>query len=201
MATLHNLATRTAPADPFTLTAGRVHEAEGPGRRAFALIQTLRHPGPVLWVLPAHEPQRPMLRGLPFGLGERLMLLTPKGETDLLWCVEEALRAAPVALVIAEPQQILSLTAGRRLQLAAEAGRTTGLMLIRDGQGSNATETRWRCAPAPATAADSTLHRWSLIKNKSGTSGLWTVNWNGATAAVHLVPPAGERHQPAEPPR
>ena len=199
--TLHDLARRSASADPFTLMSGRVHEVEGPGRRSFALFQTLRHPGTVLWVLPTHEPQRPMLRGLPHDLADRLMVLTPKGETVLLWCVEEALRAAPVALVIAEPQQALSLTAGRRLQLAAEAGRTTGLMLIRDSQGSNATETRWRCEPAPATSADSTLHQWSLNKNKSGTLGFWTVNWNGATAALNLVPPAGERHQPAEPPR
>lgn len=199
--TLRDLAHRTVSADPFTLMSGRVHEVEGPGRRSFALFQTLRHPGIVLWVLPAHEPQRPMLAGLPYGLADRLMVLTPKGETDLLWCVEEALRAAPAALVIAEPQQALSLTAGRRLQLAAESGRTTGLMLIRDGQGSNATETRWRCEPAAATAADSTLHHWSLNKNKSGTLGFWTVNWNGATAALHLVSSAGERHQPAEPPR
>jgi protein ImuA len=199
--TLHDLARRSASADPLTLMSGRVHEVEGPGRRSFALFQTLRHPGTVLWVLPAHEPQRPMLAGLPHGLADRVMVLTPKGETDLLWCVEEALRAAPVALVIAEPQQALSLTAGRRLQLAAQAGRTTGLMLIRDGQGSNATETRWRCEPAAATSADSTLHHWSLNKNKSGTLGFWTVNWNGTTAALHLVPPAGERHQPAEPPR
>ena len=200
MTVLHNLAGRPVSADPFSLTPRRVHEVEGPGRRGFAVFQTLRHFSTVLWVLPDHEPQRPMLAGLPYGLAERLMLITPKGEADLLWCVEEALRAAPVSLVIAEPQQTLSLTAGRRLQLAAEAGRTTGLMLIRDGQGSNATETRWRCQPASAAIVDSTLHHWSLNKNKSGTLGFWTVNWNGATAAVHLVPPAGERLQPSEPP-
>jgi protein ImuA len=129
------------------------------------------------------------------------MVLTPKGETDLLWCVEEALRAAPVGLVIAEPQQPLTLTAGRRLQLAAEAGRTTGLMLIREGQGSNATETRWHCEPVPAATADSTLHYWSINKNKSGTTRSWTVDWNGASAAVHMVSEARQRHEPADPPR
>lgn len=182
--------------DPLTLAAARVHEAEGPGRRAFAALQGMRQSGPVLWVLPAHEPQRPMLAGLPAGLGARLMLLTPKGETDLMWCVEEALRAAPVALVIAEPQQPLSLTAGRRLQLAAEAGRTTGLILIREGQGCNATETRWHCAPV--AGQDLTLHHWSLSKNKSGTIGMRIVGWNGTSADVHLVSAAGERDQPAE---
>lgn len=198
---LHDRVHRPPPVGPFTLLKARVHEAEGPGRRAFALFQTLRHPGPVLWVLPEHEPRRLMPRGLPEGLGERLMVLTPKGETDLLWCVEEALRAAPVGLVIAEPQQPLTLTAGRRLQLAAEAGRTTGLMLIREGQGSNATETRWHCEPVPAATADSTLHYWSINKNKSGTTRSWTVDWNGASAAVHMVSEARQRHEPADPPR
>jgi protein ImuA len=186
-----------APADPFELRAARVHEAEGRGRRAFALFQAARHAGPLVWVLPSHVPELPMLRGLPRGVGERLHLLRPVGETDLLWCIEEALRAAPVGLVIAEPSGALSLTAGRRLQLAAEAGRTTGLMLIRQEAGSNATETRWQCEPLANAAADSTLHHWGLNKNKKGTCGNWVVNWNGATAAFHMVSEAGERREPA----
>ncbi len=188
------------PGDAFTLVRKRVHEAEGRGRRTFALFQAARHPGPLVWILPSHAPEMPMLRGLPRSVGERLHLLRPVGETDLLWCVEEALRADPVSLVIAEPSSPLALTAGRRLQLAAEAGRTTGLMLIRQDAGSNATETRWNCEPLASPAADSTLHRWTLNKNKKGTLGSWTVNWNGASAAFHMVSEARERHEPAEPP-
>lgn len=189
------------PADPFDLRARRVHEAEGRGRRAFAWFQVARHTGPVIWILPSHVPEMPMLRGLPHGVGERLHLLRPVGETDLLWCIEETLRAAPVGLVIAEPAQPLSLTVGRRFQLAAEAGRTTGLMLIRQDAGSNATETRWNCEPVASTAADSTLHQWTLKKNKRGTLRSWVVNWNGASPAFHMVSEAGERHEPAEPAR
>lgn len=187
----------SVPTDPFDLHPRRVHEAEGRGRRAFALFQAVRHPGPLVWILPAHAPELPMLRGLPRGVGERLHLFRPIGETDLLWCIEEALRAAPVALVIAEPEKPLSLTAGRRLQLAAEAGRTTGLMLIRQDAGSNATETRWTCEPLASTAVDSTLHQWDLNKNKKGTTGSWVVNWNGASAHVHMVSEARQRHEPA----
>lgn len=187
-----------APRDPFDLRPRRVHEAEGRGRRVFALIQAVRHPGPLVWILPSHALELPMLRGLPRGVGERLHLVQPVGETDLLWCIEEALRAAPVGLVIAEPKKPLSLTAGRRLQLAAEAGRTTGLMLIREGAGSNATETRWACKPIAGTAADSTRHQWALNKNKEGTLGIWTLNWNGASAAVHMVSAARERHELAD---
>lgn len=189
-----------AQADPLALAPARVHEAEGMGRHAFAVFQAMRHPGPWVWILPDHRPEVPMLRGLPAGVGERLYLIRPGSEADLLWSAEEALRAGPAGLVVAEPEKPLSLTAGRRLQLAAEAGRSTGLMLIRNGAGSNAAETRWACTPAPAAKSDSTLHHWSLIKNKKGTSGLWAVHWNGASTAFHLVPEAGERHQPEEPP-
>lgn len=186
------------PADPFDLRARRVHEAEGRGRRAFALFQAVRHPGPLVWILPSHAPELPMLRGLPRGVGERLHVFRPLGETDLLWCIEEALRSAPVGLVIAEPEKPLSLTAGRRLQLAAEAGRTTGMMLIRGDAGSNATETRWHCEPVASQLADSTLHQWALTKNKKGTTGSWVLNWNGASAAFHMVSTARQRHEPAD---
>ncbi|MDT8345822.1 MAG: hypothetical protein RQ752_15455, partial [Thermohalobaculum sp.] len=101
---------------------------------------------------------------------------------------------------IAEPGALLSLTAGRRLQLAAEAGGTTGLMLIRAGQGSNAAETRWHATPQPGATPHSTLHCWSLKKNKKGTVGDWTLHWDGTSAAFDLVPAAGERNRAAQPP-
>lgn len=192
---LHDLRQRSKPATPLTLASHRMHEAGGRGRRAFALFQATRHAGPVVWIVPDHVPERPLLAGLPDGLGERLILLTPKGATDLLWSIEEALRAAPVGLVIAEPQAALTLTEGRRLQLAAEAGQTTGLMLIREGEGCPASETRWNCEPA-AGPSDSTLQRWSLSKNKKGTNGEWVIDWNGAAAAFHMVSEAGERREP-----
>ena len=44
------------PTDAFDLRGRRVHEAEGRGRRTFALFQAVRHPGPLVWILPAHVP-------------------------------------------------------------------------------------------------------------------------------------------------
>jgi len=186
--------------DVFHLLDGRVHEAEGRGRTGFALFQAARLTGPVFWIVLAHERDRPLPTALPEGVAERLHLIEARGETDLLWAVEEALRARPVSLVIAEPEKVISLTTGRRLQLAAEAGQTTGLLLIREGRGSNAAETRWSCDPLPGSA-DSTRHRWNLNKNKKGTIGPHEVSWDGTTSAFHLVPPTGERRQPEDPPR
>lgn len=152
--------------DPLALVPARVHEAQGRARRAFALFQAARTTGMMVWIVPAHIPELPFLSALPSGVNERLHLFRPTGEIDLLWSVEEALREPAVGLVIAEPQHSLSLTAGRRLQLAAEAGQSRGLMLIRNEAGSNAAETRWVCETAPGVGQDSTLQRWSPAKSK-----------------------------------
>ncbi|MDQ2067141.1 hypothetical protein Q9295_12200 [Xinfangfangia sp. CPCC 101601] len=186
--------------DQLHLVKGRVHEVEGRGRTGFALYHAARLAGPIFWILLTHDRDRPMPAALPDGVAERLHFIEARDETNLLWTVEEALRARPVSLVIAALGKPISLTAGRRLQLAAEAGDTTGIVLIHEGKGSNAAETRWKCDPLPSPP-DSTRHRWVLNKNKRGTIGIYDVSWNGATAAVHLVPQAGERHQPEGPPR
>ena len=64
-----------APADPLTLLRKRVHEAEGRGRRAFALFQAARHPGPLVWIMPSNAPELPMLRGLPQGVGDQFRIV------------------------------------------------------------------------------------------------------------------------------
>lgn len=189
-----------SPAGLLTLVPARVHEAQGRARRAFAMFQSARTTGVLVWILPAHIPELPFLDALPSGVNERLHLFRPTGEIDLLWAVEESLRAPAVGLVIAEPQHSLSLTAGRRLQLAAEAGQTRGLMLIRDEAGSNAAETRWVCEASPGVGQDSTLQRWTLIKNKKGTLSSWVLNWNGTSSAFNLVSEARERYEQASSP-
>ena len=89
-------------------------------------------------------------------------------------------------VVVTQLTKPVDLTAGRRLQLAAEAGKTLGVFLIPEGMGSNATETRWRCLPY-FDAQDSTLHRWQLIKNKSGTLGGWVVRWDEQARRIIVV--------------
>ncbi len=181
------------------LAPARVHEATGPGAVGFALMQAACQTAPVTWITPAHD----ATHLLPAGMGRmlspsRMMLVRAPSETDLLWSVEEALRSGAVGMVIASPAKPLSLTAGRRLQLAAEAGRTMGLLLVRDGAGSNAVETRWHCAPLWDERI-STLQEWSLIKNKKGTLGTWAVNWDDTSRSVRVVSKAGERALVADP--
>lgn len=159
----------------------------------FALAMAGRITGAVLWVQPEHCAERLLPSAITHILDpSRLLIAQARTEVELLWASEEALRSGAVSIVIAAPQKPLSLTAGRRLQLAAEAGRTTGLMLIRDGMGSNAVETRWHCTPE-WNGGDSTLQRWHLNKNKSGTVGDWVVKWDEKARSVRVVSPAGQR--------
>ena len=190
-------------AAPPRLTPFRVHEVGGAGAHAFAMVQAGVAVGPVVCICPAHETDRLLPSGIARLLPPaRLMVVQAVGETDLLWATEEALRSGAVGFVIAALQKPLSLTAGRRLQLAAEAGRSTGLLMIRDGMGSNAAQTRWHCAPEwgepELYGRDSTLQRWSLIKNKEGTLGDWVVGWNEKARAISVVSPAGQRREAAQ---
>jgi len=151
----------------------------------------------LLWL---RESWRPELIN-PLGLADyfdpaRLLLAQTRDQTDTLAVAEESLRDGALPLVVIELSAPLSLTAGRRLQLAAKDGKTTGLCLIPEGMGSNAAETRWHCAPV-FDPSDSTLMRWEIIKNKSGTLGAWHVRWNRASRRLDLVSPAGKRPGPA----
>lgn len=171
------------------LRPSRVHEACGAGRVGFAVAQFAQRAGTGLWVRIGR-----MENGVfPDGLAEflppsRLLLAEAGAEADSLAVAEEALKDGCVALVILEITKPLTLREGRRLQLAAQAGGTTGLCLIPEGMGSNAAETRWRCAPT--FGADSTLMHWEIIKNKAGTLGAWHVRWNRAAHRVDVVSPA-----------
>src|SRR5206468_4021123 len=86
----------------------------------------------------------------PFGLPpERLVLVHAGSETEVLWVLEEGLRTRGVAVVIGE-LTALDLTAARRLQLAAEAGGGTGVVLrpADTAGGSGAACSRWRVRAA-----------------------------------------------------
>ncbi|WP_347137499.1 hypothetical protein [Paracoccus sp. SSK6] len=76
-------------------------------------------------------------------------------------------------LVLADPQEPFSLTAGCRLQLAVEAGRT------------KPSETRWHCRPIRSPRGQ-VLHAWRLLRNKRGIPKAWALDWTagGQDAAI-----------------
>ncbi len=184
-------------ADQFPPRRGRTHEVFGPGAVGFAFALGGHLGGPVLWIVEDGQGDGINPAGFSRYLDPARLLLARAGDPlEVLAVTEEALRSGAVKLVVLEVSKPLGLTAGRRLQLAAEAGRSTGLCLVPEGMGSNAAQTRWHCAPVfdeQGAAGDSTLQRWEIKKNKSGTLGVWDLRWDEQARRIIVVSKAGER--------
>lgn len=179
----------------FPLRNARVHETCGPSATGFAAIAAAQMTGDLMWVREAWRADILHPTGLASLLEpERLLVARTRSQIDSLAVAEEALKDGALALVVIEITRPLDLREGRRLQLAAKAGNTVGLCLIPDGMGSNAAETRWRVAPMfDVQREDSTLMRWEIIKNKSGTTGAWDVRWDREMHRLNVVSPIGQR--------
>lgn len=174
----------------------RVHEVCGPGATGFASIVCAQSAGPLFWLREGWQAGGLDPRGLAdFCDPARILIVRTKDQTDTLAVAEEALRDGVVKLVVIEITRPLDLREGRRLQLAAKAGQSTGLCLIPEGAGSPASETRWHCEPVldVRERPDSTLMRWEITKNKSGTTGVWHVRWDTAAHRLGVVAPAVQR--------
>lgn len=179
----------------FPPANARMHETCGAGAYAFAFMLAARLGGPFMWVREDWEITQVNPDGfVDFVDPANLTICHTKDQNTTLAVAEEALRSAAVPLIVMSLSKPLGLTEGRRLQLAAREGKSTGLAIIPEGMGSNAAETRWHCTPvfdAGQHPQDSTLQEWKLIKNKSGTLGVWYVQWDRAARRLTLVSPAG----------
>jgi len=185
----------------YPLKKARAHEICGDGALAFAAIAAGGAKGAVVWISENWKPTVNPEGLAPYCDPGKLLLTRADSQLNALASAETALRSGAAGLVVAEISGTIGLTEGRRLQLAAEAGGTTAVLIIPDGAGSNAAETRWRCTgvPGPLRPAsdprqnghDSTHWRWMLIKNKIGTLSEWVVRWDAASHRVIVVSEAG----------
>ena len=85
-----------------------------------------RQGGWLVWITPPYLPYAPALAGLGIDLS-RVLLIEPKRDRDVLWSMEKALRTSSTGMVLAWPPK-LQQGQVRRLQLAAEAGQTLGVV-------------------------------------------------------------------------
>lgn len=113
---------------------------------------------PLIWSDPHHELYPPALSL--HGISLKQVYLLRASESDQTWAVAECLRCKGVGAVVAAIPR-LSRVEARRLQLAAEAGGTTGIFLrpARAAAGVYAAATRWLVRPAPG---ERTVQRWSI---------------------------------------
>jgi protein ImuA len=113
--------------------------------------------GVVLWCLPRPDLYGPGIaaHGLDSG---RVVLVRASRDAEILWAMEEGLRAPGIVAVVGEVGS-LPMVASRRLQLAAERSGITAFLLRRWREGGqaareralpNAAVTRWRIAALPS---------------------------------------------------
>ena len=120
---------------------------------------------------------------------ERLILVRARNDTEVLWVLEEGLRSRSLVAVLGETDAV-SMTAARRLQLAAESGETCAFLLrsahakIEPGPAA----TRWRIGAVPSIGDEDEMRpgpgnsRWrvDLLKCRSGVPGVALVQKGGS---------------------
>jgi len=133
----------------------------------------------------------------------RLIHVRAGRNVDALWAAEESLRAAKPAAVLIEAEAV-NLVAGRRLQLAAEAGGGIGL-LLRSAKRKDASGalSRWQVAPATAPPTESARAGWHLVLAARGAAPMeWPlVEWDHATHRFRVAAALSDRSDRAAPAR
>jgi protein ImuA len=152
-----------------------------------------------------------------FGLDlHRLLLVRVRREIEVLWAMEEGLRSGSVSAVLGEAATVPPI-ALRRLQLAAETGGATGLLLRPPGAALAhwGTASRWRVASVPTTLPPrGSLSlplgegwgegfcpriRWrvELLRCRAAAPASWLLDWCYETHRLDVV--AELRNGPAAP--
>ena len=197
------------------LALGALHEVAGGGHGAingaaaalFTAGVAARTRGKVLWCITRPDLFAPALAqaGLP---PDRVIYVEAGDDRSVLICFEEGLRHGGLGAVVAEVAR-LSMTASRRLQLAAEGSGTIGIAIRRwrrptevaDFGQPTASVTRWRITVLPATSLPVPgvgRPRWQLelIRCRAGESADFEVE--ACDAKGRLALSSNLAHGPAE---
>ncbi|HXW71018.1 MAG TPA: damage-inducible protein [Methylocella sp.] len=196
------------------LALGALHEVAGGGNGAihgaaaalFAAGIAARTRGPVLWCVTRQDLFAPAFAQA--GLVPARVIYAEAGdETSVLICFEEGLRHGGLGTVVAEVAR-LSMTASRRLQLAAEGSGTIGIAIRRWRRPAEAADfgqpaasvTRWRVTALPATplpvpGVGRARWRLELIRCRAGESADFEVE--ACDAKGRLALPSNLAHGPA----
>jgi protein ImuA len=193
------------------LALGALHEVaaggQDPAHEAAAMLFAAgiaaRLEGTVLWALKAPDLFAPGLAGA--GLDpDRVIYAEAGDDRAVLLVMEEGLRHGGLAGVVGEVSR-LTLTASRRLQLAAERSGALALALRRHGGPvdriePNAASSRWRIAALPSShlpVPGLGRARWrvELVRCRGGNPASWELE--ACDAQGRLAVPAALADRPA----
>src|SRR5271169_294402 len=164
----------------------------------------------VLWCLPHMDLYGPGLTAHGLDPAHLVLVRAPR-DAEILWAMEEGLRAPGIAAVVGEVGT-LAAVASRRLQLAAERSGITAFLLRRWRDGGQATReralpnaavTRWRIAAVPSQppwgepGVGRPRWRVELLRCRGGEPASWEVEEADGTGHVSLAAALADR--PAAP--
>lgn len=190
------------------VAGGNLGAVHGAAAALFTAGILARLDGPVLWCLRARDLFEPGLAAA--GLHpDRVIYIEAGDDKNILLCLEEGLRHAGLAGVVGEVS-LLTMTASRRLQLAAETSGVTAFVIRRwrnaaaaadFGQPTAAT-TRWRVTALPSTplpVAGVGRPRWivELIRSRAGECAEWELE--ACDAQGRIAQPADLVHRSVAP--
>lgn len=187
------------------LALGALHEVAGGGNGAidgaaaalFAAGIAARTRGRVLWCVTRQDLFAPAIAqaGL---VPDRVIYVEAGDERSLLACFEEGLRHGGLGAVVAEVAR-LSMTASRRLQLAAESSGAIGIAIRRwrrpteaaDFGQPTASVSRWRVTtvsstPLPVPGVGRARWQLELIRCRAGESADFEVEACDAEGRLSL---------------
>lgn len=162
------------------------------------LLGSLMGPGSAcIWVSASRNVFPPSLKS--FGVEpDQILFADLRHERDVLWAVEEGLKCTGLAAVVAELRD-LDFIQSRRLQLAVEKSKVTGLLLRNRPRYTTPTASmaRWHIKPAPSQLEAGMpgvgFPRWhvELVKVRNGYPGSWLLEWSGGQfRPVSIITPA-----------
>lgn len=181
--------------------------------QAFAMALLARRLGPgearhksLLWVAPWRDIAE---GGWPYGPGlqqlgldpTRLILVETRRDSDALWAIEEGMRSGALAGVLGSVSR-LSLTAARRLSLAAGTHATPALVLTPAAiQGLPVAMSRWRIAagagashPLEPGLPGRLRFTLALERCRGRECGrTWIVEWSDASFRFRVAAPLADR--------
>jgi protein ImuA len=157
--------------------------------------------GQVLWALSRRDLFAPGLARA--GLSpDRVIYAECRDDREALAVMEDALRHGSLAAVVGEVASA-GMACARRLQLAAEEGETTALLLRRWRKGDplappSSAVTRWRigCAPSvplPFGALGRACWRVDLVRQRGGPAHHWILEAPDAEARLAVPARSGDR--------
>ncbi|HVF97383.1 MAG TPA: hypothetical protein VM871_08690 [Flavisolibacter sp.] len=147
------------------------------------LSSRLQKSSSIVWIRSSPKIFPPSLKW--FGIEpHQVLFLTIKGEKDILWAINEALKCSSLSAVIGELPE-MSLTASRRFQLAIEDAGVGGFILRNNPKNLLTTAvSRWHVQPMHSKVEDDFpglgYPRWqvNLLKARNGIPGTWDIEWS-----------------------